>query len=310
MTLFTDYTTQSYEDYMGSFPTVVVEKIQEYIDWLGDYQGANVYNPWRDVDLSLDASDDAPHIRKRNLMAYLLPRLGRAKIFVVAEAVGYQGGRFSGIAITCERMILGHHKTIKPSDVANIDLERTSSPVALALKPIQRQQGMNEPTDTVVWNAIIENNIAPYDTLLWNIFPFHPHKLGEPLTNRTPTLDEQKWGWEYTKRLLTLHEELRQYYAVNESKVDHNTLEANRNKVEIASYTLDTNNDKVEVVSHILDQRCGQINPLILAVGQKSADTMKRFGLEAIGLRHPANGGANLYRDGFGKAVKEYVKDR
>ena len=47
---------------------------------------------------------------------------------MVAEAVGYQGGRFTGIAITCERMLLNKHKTIRPKDVTPIRLERTSSP--------------------------------------------------------------------------------------------------------------------------------------------------------------------------------------
>ena len=49
---------------------------------------------------------DAAQVRRDNLVAYLLPRLGRAKVFVVAEAVGYQGGRFTGIAITCEELLL------------------------------------------------------------------------------------------------------------------------------------------------------------------------------------------------------------
>lgn len=96
--------------------------------------------------------------------------------------------------------------------------------------------------------------------MLWNIFPFHPHKEGNPLTNRTPTDREQQVGWEYTKRLLDLHIEL------------------------------------------------GGAEPLVLAVGQKSADTMGKFGLSAIGLRHPANGGANLYRQGFAEAVDTYLK--
>ncbi len=56
-------------------------------------------------------------MRRDNLVAYLLPRLGRAKVFVVAEAVGYQGGRFTGIAITCERMLLDKHKTIRAKDI-------------------------------------------------------------------------------------------------------------------------------------------------------------------------------------------------
>ena len=111
-----------------------------------------------------------------------------------------------------------------------------------------------------MWSAIVEKGIDPYDTLLWNIFPFHPHKDGNPLTNRTPTDKEQQLGWEYTKRLLELHLEL------------------------------------------------GGVEPLVLAVGQKSADTMGKFGLSAIGLRHPANGGANLYRQGFAAAVDTYLK--
>ena len=52
----------------------------------------------------------------------------------------------------------------------------------------------------------------------------------------------------------------------------------------------------------------GGDEPLMLAVGQKSADTMGKFGLSAIGLRHPANGGANLYRQGFAEAVDTYLK--
>ena len=59
--------------------------------------------------------------------------------------------------------------------------------------------------------------------------PIHPHKDGNPLTNRTPTDKEQQLGWEYTKRLLDLHIEL------------------------------------------------GGVEPLVLAVGQKSADTMGKI---------------------------------
>ena len=30
---------------------------------------------------------------------------------------------------------------------------------------------MNEPTDTYVWGAIVDNGLDPRDVLLWNIFP-------------------------------------------------------------------------------------------------------------------------------------------
>ena len=254
--------TLSFDEYIASFDTNQIAKVQQFVDWLGQYRGELVHNPWGEVNTDLEMvrpGFDAAQVRRNNLMAYLLPRLGRSKIFVVAEAVGYQGGRFSGIAITCERMLLDKHKTIRAHQITPVTLQRTSSPVSPMLKRTQQEQGFNEPTDTVVWSAIIEQGIDPYDALLWNIFPFHPHKAGEPLTNRTPTESEQQLGWEYTKKLLALHTEL------------------------------------------------GGPKPLVLAVGQKSADTMGRFGLSAIGLRHPANGGANLYREGFAKAIGQFI---
>lgn len=258
MSLFALEKGMSFDEYIAFFDAERVEKVRGFVEWLGQYRGSLVHNPWGEVnpDLEIVTEDfDAAQVRRDNLLAYLLPRLGRAKVFVVAEAVGYQGGRFSGIAITCERMLLDKHKTIRAKDVAPIRLERTSSPTSSLLKGTQQKDGFNEPTDTVVWSAIVEKGIDPYDTLLWNIFPFHPHKEDNPLTNRTPTETEQVLGWAYTKRLLELHREL------------------------------------------------GGDEPLLLAVGQKSADTMGKFGLSAIGLRHPANGGANLYRQGFAEAV-------
>lgn len=255
--------TMDFDVYLASFDVKRVEKVQQFVDWLGQYRGELTHNPWGEVNSELEIIQpnfDAAQVRRNNLIAYLLPRLGCSNIFVVAEAVGYQGGRFSGIAITCERMLLDRHKAIRAHQITPITLQRTSSPTSSMLKRTQQEQGFNEPTDTVVWSAIIEQGIDPYDALLWNIFPFHPHKSGEPLTNRTPTETEQQLGWDYTNRLLELHAEL------------------------------------------------GGPEPLILAVGQKSADTMGRFGLSAIGLRHPANGGANLYREGFAKAVERVLR--
>ena len=179
MSLFELEKTLSFDEYIGSFDTERVEKVRGFVDWLSQYSGSLVHNPWGEVNPDLEIVTkgfDAAQVRRDNLVAYLLPRLGRAKVFVVAEAVGYQGGRFTGIAITCERMLLDKHKTIRAKDVTPIRLERTSSPTSSLLKGTQQKDGFNEPTDTVVWSAIVEKGIDPYDTLLWNIFPFHPHK--------------------------------------------------------------------------------------------------------------------------------------
>ena len=61
---------------------------------------------------------------------------------------------------------------------------------------------MNEPTDTYVWGAIVDNGLDPRDVLLWNIFPFHPHKTS-PFSNRTPTDSELADGLVYAKALLS-----------------------------------------------------------------------------------------------------------
>lgn len=261
-----------------------IESAADFVSALAAYKGSDtVFNPWRDEDTRYDI-DGAAAIRRAQLEAYLTPRLGHCPYVVVAEAIGYQGGRFTGIAITCERMILGHHKTISPGmifpasdgnlfdgyvdDVGSnqivghhegrikrciegrIDVRRTSrSDSEFIEKATQRSLGFNEPTDTVVWNAILENGLNPYEVLLWNIFPFHPHKAGVPLSNRTPAPAELDAGWPFTEALLRFN---------------------------------------------------GQAQ--VLAVGQKAADTLAHYGVAATALRHPANGGANLYKEQF-KAV-------
>lgn len=242
--------------YIASFSKAQQDEVNRFIEALASYEEDNVFNPWRDYDPNYDASSLAPQIRQNNLRAYLLPRWKKVSYVVIAEAVGYQGGRFSGIAITCERMLLGFHPSIKQESICPIPLNRTSSTSSLAIeKPIQREKGFNEPTDTVVWKALLENDVDPYDCLLWNIFPFHPYKHGKPLSNRTPTDTELEVGWTYSKLLL-------------------------------------------DSIACSLKNDFGT-KPQIFGVGQKAAQTLSRFGVEAIALRHPANGGANLYKQGF-----------
>lgn len=186
------------------------DSVSRFIESLVAYKGSDtVFNPWRDYDSVLDVSEEAPRWRREQLETYLRARLKQCRYLIVAEAVGYQGGRFSGIAITCERMLLGFHNEVKPSMILpNVLGRRTSradSPLSLNNK--QRSEGFNEPTDTVVWSALLENNISTYDAILWNIFPFHPHVANQPLTNRTPTEAEIVAGGQFTKDLMTLIEE-------------------------------------------------------------------------------------------------------
>ena len=43
----------------------------------------------------------------------------------------------------------------------------------------------------------------------------------------------------------------------------------------------------------------------LFAVGKKSEETLRAAGFDVCGLRHPANGGANLFREGLSKGLRE-----
>lgn len=224
--------------------------LNQFLTGLAGYQGENTFNPWADHDERYEI-ENAVAIRRKNLEDYLALRLGKARILLIAEACGYQGGHFSGIAMTCERMLLDLHPVVDSAMVLGHQGNRTSRKESPLLKPIQQAKGFNEPTDSVVWSACLEAGLGPNDFLLWNIFPFHPYKRGNLLTNRTPADDELAAGLACTRSLLSL------------------------------------------------------TGPLpIFAIGKKSENTLTEAGFSVTGLRHPANGGANIFRSQLKEALK------
>ena len=178
--------------------------INTFLDNLQSYQQAGVFNPWREYAPAYDIGPQAPDIRSANLRRYLELRQ-QAHYLFIAEALGYQGGHFSGIAITSERILLGHHPDVDPQSVLG--------------------------------------GLASFDVILWNIFPFHPYKGENLLTNRTPSTTELDVGIEYARMLL-------------------------------------------ELVP----------NMQIIAIGQKAAGTLTRYGVSCTAVPHPSMGGANRFK--------------
>ncbi len=149
-----------------------------------------VFNPWHDRDPDHDASPDAPAIRHAQLRAYLAER-DQARFILLAEALGYQGGHFTGMAMTSERLLLGHlgGKGLSPDMVL-----RTISPRRTSKESV-KADGFTEPTCTIVWGAMRELGIDPRSVILWNAFPWHPYKPDKGmLSNRTPTDEEMGLG--------------------------------------------------------------------------------------------------------------------
>jgi hypothetical protein len=174
---------------------------EKFVAGLSEYSAPAVFNPWSEVDAKHDQTPWAPLIRRAQLLAYLRERIGLADCLLCAEAIGYQGGHFSGIPMTSERLLLGGlgQKKLRPEMVfRQPEPQRTS-------RPEVRPQGFTEPTATIVWGFLAEQGINPRRVVLWNAFPWHPyHPEKGLLSNRTPAAEELAAGHEKLLQLLAL----------------------------------------------------------------------------------------------------------
>lgn len=139
------------------------------IDALVKFESQNVFNPWRHND-PLDAAAHGAHERCQRLWRHFncIPHY-----LLVGEAPGYQGCHFSGVPFTNEALLC-------EGQIPRIgQCERITT----------REKPWREPSATIVWGALRERGIAS-DVVMWNAFAFHPHKPGEPMSNRAPTKAE------------------------------------------------------------------------------------------------------------------------
>jgi hypothetical protein len=199
-----------------------------------------VFNPWWEVDEQNDIGRNAPAIRRHQLRAYLQKRLGKAKLAVIGEAVGYRGGHFSGIPMTSERLLLGRSKRfhIKPRDFFSDAKPRRTS------KPEKCPDGFSEPTATIVWDALLRLGLNPEQFVLWNAFPWHSFDSRRGmLSNRMPNKSERAAGLTVLKAFLELFP-------------------------------------------------CDEV----VALGKIAATQLEELSVNAHCVRHPASGGARLFR--------------
>jgi hypothetical protein len=138
-------------------------------------------NPYSDADEDRDLDlPGAAATRRANLSSYLAERAPGA-VLLVGEAMGYRGGRFSGMAFTSERTLAAWGPPYAPSS--------------------RRPGGWAEPSATIVHGAIAERE---RDVVLWNAVPAHPHRPGMPLSNRPPTRAEVAAGASFLDAVLDL----------------------------------------------------------------------------------------------------------
>jgi hypothetical protein len=223
--------------------------IDDFLRLLKKSPRGAVFNPWWEFDKHNDFGPNAPAIRRKHLRAYLHNRLGKVKLVVIGEALGYRGGHFSGIPMTSERILLGKKENagIKPEHVfSSFKAMQTS-------KREQCPDGFSEPTATIVWSSLLRLGLKPEEFVLWNAFPWHSFIPRRGLlSNRMPNKSERSVGLSVLKAFLDLFP-------------------------------------------------CEEI----IALGNVAASQLKELNVESHRVRHPASGGARLFRKGIGTLVKE-----
>ncbi len=127
-----------------------------------------LFNFYKNFDLSVDLKNGA-EIRKENLKKYLASFTFSPDIFLLGEAPGHKGCRFSGVPFTSERLL------------CNGETPFTGRQSSCDSYP------KSEATASIFWR--IMKSYHP-KFIVWNCIPFHPHDPGLLRTNRTPTISE------------------------------------------------------------------------------------------------------------------------
>ena len=157
-----------------------IDSIENFIKSLSKYENSsNLTNLYR-------GNSQLSQIRRENLKLYF-DRMKKINpsILLLGEAPGYKGCRLTGIPFTSER-ILENNEFFKDQ----------------AYKLLNEDQSLeSEISATIVWNEL-DNYESK--ALIWNIFPFHPHKHNNISSNRTPTKEELKQGKEYLMQILDI----------------------------------------------------------------------------------------------------------
>ncbi|MDQ7030168.1 MAG: uracil-DNA glycosylase [Ardenticatenia bacterium] len=136
---------------------------------------------------------DTPHnaIRRANLRRYLEEMsASRPAVMLVGEAAGYRGCRLSGIPFTSEVIML-----------AGVPAHDLLGEAKGYRKTTEWPRPVGEQTATIVWRVLAS---LPQPPLLWNVVPWHPHRPGEPWSNRRPRAEEITLGVPYLVRLAEL----------------------------------------------------------------------------------------------------------
>lgn len=166
--------------------------LKGFIRWLAETDAPpNSRNPYRH---NRTRGND---IRRHNLLTYLEAMWAHeARLMLVGEAPGYRGLRSTGVPFTSTKLMVTHpfYK-------------------GLDFRPIPDAPLQAEATATIMQNKLDDLGLRP---VLWNAYPFHPHRAGHVDTNRKPSRKELELGAPFLHWLLNFYQ-IEQVVAVGNS---------------------------------------------------------------------------------------------
>ena len=88
------------------------EQLDKFLRLLKVSPSGAVFNPWWQIDDGNDFGSHSPRHSQKTFSRLFCERLGKARLAIVGEALGYRGGHFSGIPMTSERMLLSKQRVL------------------------------------------------------------------------------------------------------------------------------------------------------------------------------------------------------
>lgn len=143
------------------------------------------FNPYNDFRPSYEPPS-APDVRRNNLHNYFEHFLTTPSILILGEAPGYRGCSFSGVPFTDEQQLTAGRLPFQGRRSSSSEAEQKTNNHKSAKTP-RSPEGYWEASARFFWGALSKHT---QEFLVWNIFPFHPHQPGEPLSNRKPLISE------------------------------------------------------------------------------------------------------------------------
>lgn len=157
----------------------------EFVGRLAELRLEHTFNPYADR-CSVYDRPEAPTLRRDALVAVIDCALERGVDSLwVGEAPGHKGARRTGLAFTDDYALQAHG-------------ERWGVELRCPTIGTEKREH-TEHTAKAVWGELrrIKERV-----FLWNAFPLHPHKPGDPLSNRSPRSKERQAGRELLSELI------------------------------------------------------------------------------------------------------------